>query len=153
MPLNYGPPPSGLYYCASTKVSQGGSQQGGALGLSGCIGSSASDSNDGSDDNSDVDTGTILERDIQNPVEEQVTLAEGQTIVVQTRAIESGEELLFTVGDGTGFVVREHFDEDDTREFRVETDGPHNLRLSPKRHEVPMNEDVTIQAEVSVDGA
>lgn len=93
-----------------------------------------------------------MDREIRNPVEEQLTLAEGQTIAVQVEQVESGEEVFFTVGDGTGFVVREHFYENDAREFPVESDGRHNIRLSPRRHEVPMNEDVTAGVQVDVDG-
>lgn len=124
--------------------------------VTGCVSSSSDDTDDGSGNSengeSSVASGTIVDGEIQNPIEEQLTLAEGQTIAVQVEQVASGEEVFFTVGDGTAFVVREHFSENGAGEFPVESDGRHNIRLAPRRHEVPMNQDVTVGVQVTVDG-
>ncbi|MCT9095300.1 radical SAM protein [Haloarchaeobius sp. HME9146] len=101
----------------------------------------------------DFDSGVIVDETVENPIEEQLTLSKGQTVAVTAEKVDDGEELFWTVGDGTKFVVREHFYEDTTKEYTVESDGYHNLRLSPKRHEAPMNKDVAIDVKVEISQA
>ncbi|WP_152421323.1 hypothetical protein [Natronococcus amylolyticus] len=99
----------------------------------------------------DVDNGVVLEEDsIEATCEESVDLAEGQTVTAAISGLNDGDRVLFTVGDGTGFVHREHIYEDGTDEYEVEESGQHSIQTIPERHESPMNEDVIVDVEIDI---
>lgn len=75
---------------------------------------------------------------------------EGEDEDVDTGVVFDGERVLFSVGDGTGFVHKENIYEDRTDEYTVESSGRHTVRVSPERHEYPMNEDVLVHIHVEL---
>lgn len=94
-----------------------------------------------------VDTGVVYEGELRNLRNWMVEVVSSQSVTVSASDVDDGELLWFQVGDGTGFVHSHRFYEQDsgtTNEYQFESDGRHQLQLSPKRHEAPMNEDVTI---------
>ena len=79
-----------------------------------------------------------------------VELVDEQEIIVEVSGIDEGEELLFMVGDGMGFLHREPLKKEQTVRYSVESDGRHNIKYSAKRYEVPMNKDVEIDLLVTL---
>jgi hypothetical protein len=95
----------------------------------------------------DVDTGIVYEGDLSNLRSWNVDVVQGQTVTLEASNVGEGEYLWFQVGDGTGFVHSHRFYEQDsgaTNEYQFESDGQHQLQLTPERDEAPVNEEVTV---------
>lgn len=111
-------------------------------GLAGCP---------GGDSGLEPTTGVVFDREISNLREQFEEVQAGQHVVVEVSNVGEGEMLLFRVGDGTGFVHTDRFYVDRTGGYTFESDGRHQLLFSPKRDEVPMNEDVTISVTARIE--
>lgn len=118
------------------------------VSMAGCMGSG----NDGDDENGeDIDTGVIIDDELTELWEDFVDVNSGQTITVEASNVGDGEELQFQVGDGTQFVHTEHIYEDGNDSYTFETDGQHQIQFHPKRHEAPMDEDVTVAVQAQIE--
>lgn len=96
-------------------------------------------------------TGVVLDLELSELRERYETVQAGQRVVVEVSDVGEGEMLLFRVGDGTAFVHTDRFYEDRTGSYTFESDGRHQLLFSPKRHEVPMNKDVSISVTAQIE--
>lgn len=98
----------------------------------------------------DVDTGVLFDTTATSDDSTIVELSADQEIIVEVSHIDQGEELLFMVGDGTGFLHREPLKEDQRVRYPVESNDRHNIGYHAKRYEYPMNKEIEIDILVTL---